>query len=637
MLTEIRSGKKAWWKGKPGTITVVAGFSHVGFLVDGTPEPVSVPVGELEGEKPTIPAPPAVAALKPWQLQVAQQRFDVLKPYLKAGRFGKELKAAVKAAPASARLSVATAYRLIHNWEAYPELSSLAPRSPSGGKGKGRLGSDQVEKAMTDCILKKYAIRSEPTARHVYEQDLPEFCRSYDCEMPSYDVFIRRIRGMRADIIAKGRKGAKYVRRHFGQFMGSNPLSTGPLHCVQMDFWDAHVMLVDKVTRQPIGRPYLVLASCTSTRMPYGYYLSFDPPNASTAALAILRGALPKDEILKRLKMEGEWPVWGFPSILHLDNALEFRGTVLESLAARDNKFQIVHRPVQEPHFGGTIESRFKMLATKLFHVPGSMGFNPMNRPSAKAVQAAYTIEEFEEIVVTLLLKHALTPSPSLGDRSPMDVWKSHFFDKDGKQIDELKQRPANPERLLVECLPFKRVTLGRDGVVWDYMAYDNAELSGLKKDLDITRNKISLEVRRDPRDITTIYMLNPITGAYSKLQSAQRHGEPIPLWKWRQSKEKVPKDERTEETINRYRIRLNEIEANAIKTTKNVRKGRERLAHGLDMKAADEHLVRVASGGASSDRSPVANGPADSVVSSPAKPALLPASQRFKKRTVLF
>ncbi len=637
MLTEIRSGKKAWWKGKPGTITTVVGFSQVGFLADGAGEPVSVPVSELEGEKPAIPAPPAVAALKPWQLQVAQQRFDVLKPFLKSGQYGNEMRAAIKAAPPSARLSAATAYRLIHNWRAYPELSSLAPRIPSGGKNKSRLGSEQVEKAMSDCILNKYAVRSEPTARHVYEQNLPEFCRAYDCEVPSYDVFTRRIRRMRADIIAKGRKGSKYVRRHFGQYMGSNPLSTGPLHCVQMDFWEAHVLLVDSATRQPIGRPYLALASCTTTRMPYGYYLSFDPPSASTAALAIMRGALPKDEILKRLKIDGEWPVWGFPSILHLDNALEFRGTVLENLAIRDNKFEIIHRPVREPHFGGSIESRFKMLATKLYHIPGSTGFNPMNRPHAKAVEPTYTIEEFEEIIVTILLAHALTASPSLGDRSPMDVWKSYFFDRNGQQINELKQIPVNPERLLVECLPFKDVALGRDGVVWDYMMYDNAELSSLKKELDITKNSVKLEVRRDPRDITTIYMLNPITGNYSKLQCAERHSEAIPLWKWRQSKEKVPKGERSEETINRYRIRLNEIQANAIDATKSARKGKERLKHGLKMKSADEDLVRVVSGKPSSDPLAVDDSPGDETTKTPEKPALPPASQRFKKRTVLF
>lgn len=592
MLHETAPGAKAWWKGKSGTVTVVTSMSQVGFLVDGEDHPRAVSIYELENAPPPVPAPPALGALKPWQLEIAYKRYDVLKPFLDRSKVAKGLKEAVASAPKEARLGLSTAYRLVHNWSAYPELAALAPGISNGGKGKSRLDHPRIDEAIEACILKHYAVRSEPTARSVYEDHLPSFCRAIDCPVPSYDIFIRRIRAMAPDIIAKGRKGSRHARRLFGLNRGPNPLSTGPLECVQMDFWDVHVILVDAETREPIGRPYLSLASCTTTRMTYGYYLSFDPPSAATAAWTILRGAMQKHDLLKRLDIEEEWPVWGFPKILHVDNALEYRGNVLKSLAMQEGGFEIMHRPVRTPHFGGSIENRFKVLATKLYHSPGSTGFNPMSRPEAKAVQPVYTIDEFERFLVNLLIEHANTSSPTFSGRTPLQVWNSFFFDKSGKQIAPLLPSPRNPERLLIQCCPFQHASLRSSGLVWDYMQYDNPDLTALKKHPDIAGKATKLEMRRDPRDITTIWVLNPITKEYFQVQAAGRYDEPIPLWEWRQSLNSVDIEDRSEDVINRCRERRKRIEQDAKVATKTQKRNKVRAKNGLHQKDADHTLA---------------------------------------------
>lgn len=632
MLHKVTVGAKAWWNGKPGTITMVVSLSQVGFLADGEGKPKTVSISELTGSAPETPAPPVVAALKPWQLAIAHKRYEVLKPFLGAGSNHKGLKEAIDAAPPDARLSQSTAYRLLQNWIAYPELAALAPSVSSGGRGKSRLPSDAADTAMQECIEKHYAVRSEPTIMTVYNDHLPSYCRVHNCPVPSYDVFRRRIKSTSPYDIMKGRKGSRAARRQFSVNLGSNPLSTGPLDCVQMDFWAVHVILVDARTREPIGRPYLSLASCTTTRMTYGYHLSFDPPNASAAALTIMRGAMPKDEILKRLGIDEEWPVWGFPKILHVDNALEYRSDLLKSLAMKDQRFEIMHRPVRTPHFGGTIESRFKTLASKLYHVPGSTGFNTIDRPDKSAVPPIYTIDEFEKILVNLLIEHSNTKSVSLNNMTPRQVWEGHFFSKSGEQIAELPSRPLHPERLLVECYPFHTAKLRSNGLVWDYMEYDSKELTDLKKKPEFSNNPVKLEMRRDPRDITKVHVLNPLTGAYFVVGAVQRYNTAIPLWEWRASLKSLDPDQRSEEAINRCRLRRQTIEDAAHKQTKTAKRLRERADHGVRMKASDEATASI------NQPSSVAlpGEPAVSPAPEPAEAsAPLPPSQRFRNLVV--
>jgi len=72
----------------------------------------------------------------------------------------------------------------------------------------------------------------------------------------------------------------------------------------------------------------------TFSFMPIGYYLSLDPTGASSAGLAIFHSITRKERWLADLGVEMEWPVWGFPKMIHADNAKEFRGSMLRQFMA---------------------------------------------------------------------------------------------------------------------------------------------------------------------------------------------------------------------------------------------------------------------------------------------------------------
>jgi putative transposase len=65
--------------------------------------------------------------------------------------------------------------------------------------------------------------------------------------------------------------------------------------------------------------------------------------------------ALPKDQWLKDRDLDLQWPMYGLPKVLHLDNGTEFHSLALSRGCERYG-ISLEYRPPGRPHFGGHIE-----------------------------------------------------------------------------------------------------------------------------------------------------------------------------------------------------------------------------------------------------------------------------------------
>jgi len=59
--------------------------------------------------------------------------------------------------------------------------------------------------------------------------------------------------------------------------------------------------------------------------MIYGFYITLEAPSFFSVGQCLLNAILPKDDLLKRHNIGGEYPVYGLPRVIHMDNAKEFR------------------------------------------------------------------------------------------------------------------------------------------------------------------------------------------------------------------------------------------------------------------------------------------------------------------------
>lgn len=434
------------------------------------------------------------------------------------------------------RLSIATAYRRIAAYKASGDISAFLPdrawRKASGSRIKATL----QEQAMQEAIDRYYLCKKPLKISVIHDQYLPEICQALGCETPPYATLVRRVNEIKRrdpfaiEVAQNGRRAAEIKYR---QNRGSHPLATEPLSCVQADYWDVHCITVDEHRRESVGRPVLCLATCITTMMPYGYYLSYEPPNAGFIGVTLFEGMIPKDRLLKRLGVEMDWPVWGSMKVLQLDNAKDFQGKMIQKFC--DSRgIDLQHRPVRTPHFAGAIENRFKQLATKIDYLPGSTGSNHSKKRGNPAKEAVLTIAEFELILIELLREHIQKPVKKLGNISPLQAWNDFFFDRDtGKQIRALPIAPDDTETLRIELMPSFERTLTKEGLRLDHINYDSRELTQIKRSFS-EGSSIKLKIRRDPRDVSYIYVLDPRTQTYIQVLWTERSREPVNLWQHR-------------------------------------------------------------------------------------------------------
>lgn len=108
-----------------------------------------------------------------------------------------------------------------------------------------------------------------------------------------------------------------------------------PLDIVQIDHTPMDIVVVDDLYRQPLGKPYLTLATDVATRCILGFVISFVPPGAGTVSLCMTLIVSPKAAWLKQLGVVGDWPMAGLPKTLHLDGAAEFKSKALKRVLSQ--------------------------------------------------------------------------------------------------------------------------------------------------------------------------------------------------------------------------------------------------------------------------------------------------------------
>src|SRR5262249_41613250 len=132
--------------------------------------------------------------------------------------------------------------------------------------------------------------------------------------------------------------------------------------------------------------------------------------NSRASSMTVLLGAKPVH--ISWITWSGNtapWPIWGKPDCIHLDNAAEFYSEALRR-GCDQHGIAIVHRPMERPHYGGTVERVLGTLMQLIHQLPGTTFSNLTERGSYDAEgQAVLTLAELEKwltIAITQYYHH---------------------------------------------------------------------------------------------------------------------------------------------------------------------------------------------------------------------------------------
>ncbi|WP_291423077.1 Mu transposase C-terminal domain-containing protein [Deinococcus sp.] len=463
------------------------------------------------------------------------------------------------------RISVSTLYR----WEAVYRRSDSVDalvRPQRSDRNRNRT-SEEVEALIERVINAYFLTRERPTQQSAYQRlrdDIDRANRSRVGETPLQTPHFATFRRRLLDISAERR-----VSRRYGPKAGTlrqliisaYPGAISPHSVAQIDHTPIDLILVDQRLRQPLGRAFLTLIMDVYSRMVLGFSIGFEAPSSYGVGMAISQAILPKrgwlvtrqqevDAALADLRrqlgktseeasLKLEWPCWGKPDKLFMDNAREFDGKMLHWAL---DKHGIVHefRPVGRPKYGGHIERLLGTFSKEIQSLPGSTFSNTQARGDYDAEgRAVMTLDAFETWLTAYILGVYHRKVHSELGVTPLEAWKNGLTkgtaDAPARGHPELIMGDE-AERLRRDFLPSFERTVTPAGVTFEGVTYVGEALARHLPPAKVGRNvkRRKVTVHYDPWDMSGVLFLDPDLDTYFPLRSRQLDFPGLTLWELR-------------------------------------------------------------------------------------------------------
>ena len=143
---------------------------------------------------------------------------------------------------------------------------------------------------------KHYLKRTRPSISQLV-RDVQADCLSAGLKPPHRRMIVARLEDV--DLRKRARSRGEHKIEKATTAVPGTFRPARPLEVVQIDHTRADVSVVDKETREPIGRPWLTLAMDVYSRMVTGFYLTMDAPSWLSTSLCLLHPVFDKSAWLK--------------------------------------------------------------------------------------------------------------------------------------------------------------------------------------------------------------------------------------------------------------------------------------------------------------------------------------------------
>lgn len=468
--------------------------------------------------------------------RIAQKRFAILKPLLGKEVLGKE---EVREVAKLASVNPTTIYRWIKKYNATQSVTSLIPHKRGWRQGNKRI-SVETEKVIQEVLENFYLTKQRPTQKQTIIE-IRRICSQRGVQPPSHMTIRSRIADLPEKKRLRDRGYKEKAKNLFRPVPGKFPNADYPLAVVQIDHTPADIILVDDVHRLPIGRPWITLAIDVHTRMVTGVYISFDAPSLTSVAMCIANSILPKEDFLLQHGVDADWPVWGIPHTIHVDNGADFRSNSLPQ-SCLAHGINLEFRPVKQPHFGGHVERMLGTLSKEIHQLPGTTFSSVPERDGYDSEKnAVFTKSEFETYILKLITKVYHLKKHSSIDTTPLHKWEVGIFGNGYVDGIGPPPRPADEDTIRLDFLPAFKRTVQNTGVTIDGLVYYSEALRPwINRSDPNTNEKRKFVFRRDPRELSNIWFFDPELKYYFKIPFADQSLPSMSIWEYRKAKEKL-------------------------------------------------------------------------------------------------
>jgi putative transposase len=542
-------------------------------------------VSQLRSAEPETPPParvhPDLTTVSDEDWAVARERFETIRPLLEVPPYQRSRELVAARAEACGK-SASTVYRWMDLYTQTGRLSALLPQ-PRRDRGRGRLETD-VETVIA-ATLEEW-INAKPRLPVQDACDLVRSrCKNAGLAVPATNTVRSRIAALGERARLERLVGKRKAKSLLKPLTGSFPGADYPLAVVQIDHTPLDVILVDDVHRRAVGRPWLTVAEDVYSRMVLGIHVSFEPPSANSVGLCLTHAILPKEQWLARRDVARAWPCWGFPRRIQVDNGKEFRGVMLERACA-EYGIDLEWRPPLTPEVSGHIERVIGTINREMHRLPGTTFSNPKERADYDSDAAAtLTLSDLERLLaewITGVYHERVHNGIKTAPRARFEHGVIGDAHTPGVGLPDPNDPRLDPHRLRLDFMPLFKRKIRRTGVQIDCIHYQGEPLYRHIQALRAgeRHSKREFIIRRDPRDVSTVYFFDPDLNEYFSLPYRNATHPALSAWELREVRrwmEEHGVKQSDETAIFAARERMQRIRSEADATTKAARRRQQR------------------------------------------------------------
>ncbi|MDH5403302.1 MAG: DDE-type integrase/transposase/recombinase, partial [Candidatus Heimdallarchaeota archaeon] len=331
--------------------------------------------------------------------------------------------------------------------------------------------------------------------------------------LPKFRYFVYN--STSASELAYNKRGRRFHKSKFSPALSSFQGTIMPMQVLQFDNTPFDVFPVDSEFRETLSTPYLTAAIDCHTGMITGFHLSLSPSSSQTILETLVQSILNKDEYLEIDDTNHTWPISGFPTIILVDNGIDYRSEAVREFCLRyDIILEFAH--IRTPRYKAYIEQWFRVLHHGLNdHEVGGLRSllkyrlrNPDLDPKNDAI---LTMQEIETWLVKWVVDHYHYTNPYQNNvPAPFLRWYDSQNGQTELLLSKTREYPKlhqDQELMLLHTLNRFDCELNNDGLKWHHLKYNSTELVEVYG--QIGSEKITF--LQDGRDIRSIWVINPI------------------------------------------------------------------------------------------------------------------------------
>jgi putative transposase len=479
-----------------------------------------------------------------------------------------------------------TVYRWIEKYKATGRVSSLI-RKERTDKGVSKLSKEIeniIETSINDIFLDEQ--RQSVTAAW---KEVKKRCSALKLAVPDLKTVTNRVEKISPRTVTERRMGKKAAREQFDPLRGPFPNANFPMAVIQIDHTPMDVIIVDDMWRKPINRAYLTLALDVNTKVVPAFFISLEKPGALATGQCMSRAMLDKEEWLASLGLDKEddppWPCWGQMRTVHMDNAKEFRGTMM-GLACKERGINVEFRPKGKARYGGHVERGFRTFMAKVHEeLPGTTFSNVQQKFEYDSEHHAVMTLGALERWFTIYLLGVYHQEGHAGNDGipPIVAWQRAYLEgTDDTPPTGIPHRISDRVKLERDFMPYFEGTVQEYGILkWGVYWYSDSIRKFIHmKEPGKPKEKRKFVVRYDPRDLSRLQLYDSDANAYIEIPFRDITRPPISLWELRQAKRELAADAKgtsNEELIFRQIDKMRALVKVEAEKTKSARRDQQR------------------------------------------------------------